>query len=309
MGKTLRVLLKERFDHIAYKYALLNKILRNLNKALSPFTTFQLRPSGVLNVMLRSGLHFKLATNQTSTVAKYVFWRKPENYEYTVIFEKLVKKCSAFADIGANIGYYAMLAARANPSIKVYGFEPASGPLHFLKKNIAINHLEDRIDIFAVALSNTSGSVEFHEMQNRGNESARFNLGGAGKIIKGNASGSNMITVLVPSETIDVFFQTRSLIPDLIKMDTEGSENMILEGAQKFIRAHKPIIICETLFMEIERELDEIMRNHGYLFFNYVSGKLVKTDTLTRTHDNGVRDCFFVHPEKEHLIHEFVALH
>ena len=306
MGKTFRVYVKDKFDRIVYKYALLNRILRNLNKVMSPLTSFKLRPFGVLNLTLRSGLQFKLATNETSAVAKKIFWYTPDSYEYTVVFEKLAKKCSAFADIGANIGYYSLIAARANPSMKVYAFEPASGPLHFLKKNVAINGLENQIDVFAVALSNTAGNLEFQEIRNRGQQNTRYNLGGAGKILKENDSRDNIIPVLVPSETMDVFFRKLSPVPDLIKMDTEGTENMILEGAQKIIREHKPIIICETLFHVIERELEGIMKSHGYRFYNFSNGKLVKADTLLRATDNGVSDCFFVPPEKEHLIQEFV---
>jgi FkbM family methyltransferase len=306
MGKTLRVMVKEKFDLVAYRYAGLNKILRNLNKAISPITAFRLRPFGVMNLTLKSGLQFKLATNETSAVAKKIFWHTPDQYEYTLIFEKLAKKCTAFADIGANIGYYSLLAARANPSMKVYAFEPAAGPFHFLKKNVAINRLENQIEIFAIALSNTAGSIEFQEIQSTGKTRSRYNLGGAGKILKDSDSRSNIIPILVPAETMDVFFEKRSPLPDLIKMDTEGTENMILDGAQKIIHARKPIIICETLFHVIERELEEVMRKHGYRFYNHVNGKLVRTDTLTRTTDNGVSDCFFVHPEKEHLILEFV---
>jgi FkbM family methyltransferase len=197
-----------------------------------------------------------------------------------------------------------LLAARANPAIRVYSFEPARGPLHYLKMNRFLNHLEHQVSIFAVALSNTSGNLEFLEIQNP-LQHTHYNLGGAGKLLTEKDLGINRVSVLVPAETADVFFKALSP-PDLIKMDTEGTENLILEGARELINTYKPIIICETLFGVIERELEEIMKAHGFGFYNFLDGRLVKTDSLLRQTDNGVSDCFFVHPEKEHLIREFI---
>jgi hypothetical protein len=92
-----------------------------------------------------------------------------------------------------------------------------------------------------------------------------------------------------------------------MKIDTEGSENLILSGAKKILREHKPILICETLFNVIEKELEEIMLGHGYQFYNFYKGRLTQTNRLVRTTDNGVRDCFFVHPDKKHLVEEFIS--
>jgi FkbM family methyltransferase len=306
MGRTFRVRIKEKFDGIVYKDAFLNRVVRNINKALSPLTSFRLRPFGVLRLSFRSGLRIKLATNETSAVAKKLFWKGPDHYEYTAVFEVLVKKCSAFADIGASLGYYSVLAARANPQIRVYAFEPASAPFHFLKRNVHLNALENRVDVFDVALSNSSGQIEFHELRNPEGGPHSVNLGGTGKILTDRDSRENIVPVLVKTETADIFFEKRSPVPDLIKMDTEGTEHMILEGAKNLLRKYKPIIICETLFQVIEPELDRLMRDHGYHFYNFVGGKLIRTETLIRKTDDGVRDCVFVHPEKESLIREFL---
>jgi hypothetical protein len=112
----------------------------------------------------------------------------------------------------------------------------------------------------------------------------------------------------VPSETLDEFIAHHSISNTaLIKMDTEGTENLILNGASKTLNTHKPIIICETLFHTIEDELEKVMLQHGYNFYNHKNGKLFKTETLIRKHDDGIRDCFFVHPEKVSLVREFTS--
>ena len=68
----------------------------------------------------------------------------------------------------------------------------------------------------------------------------------------------------------------------------------------------KPIVICETLYSKIENKLEEIMKPLGYNFYNHTPHGLLKVDSINRKDDNGVRNCFFVHPSKLSLIEEFV---
>lgn len=303
----VRKILKRKFDQIVYSKPLLNHILRNINKLLRPIISFRLRPFGVLTVRYKKVV-FKMATNETSFVTKHLFWNGAENFEYTPIFEKLVKKCTCFLDIGANTGYYSLMAAKANPSVEVHAFEPASGPYHFLRKNVTINKLEERISVHKIALSNQKGDVEFFEILNPSDSFAKFNLSGVGGLRKTHETQENSRRTVVQAETLDDFslrFNIKSV--DLIKVDTEGTENLVLEGASVIISKFKPVIICETLFNKIEDKLQQIMKHHGYLFYNHVNGSLHQTDTLIRTFNDGVSDCFFVHPEKLDLVNEFIV--
>jgi len=302
----LRKVLKRKFDKIVYSSPFINKIFRNVNKALSGVTAFRLRPYGVMTVRY-AGITFQMATNETSYVTKQLFWRGPENFEYTPIFARLIRHCSSFMDIGANTGYYSLLAARANASIVVHAFEPASGPFHFLKRNVAINGLTDRIFVHPIALSNEKGEVEFFEIINSSDTFAKYNLSGVGGLKKTHETQEQSIRRMVRAESLDDYSAlVEAGTYDLIKIDTEGTENLVLEGASAIIRQHKPIIICETLFNKIEAKLENIMKAHGYLFFNHLNGALHQTDTIVRPVDNGVSDCFFVHPEKVNLIREFL---
>ena len=306
MIQSLRKKIKALFDKVVYQSAILNKLLRNINKALSGFTSFRIRPFGVLTVRLKSGLSFKMATNETSSVTKLLFWRGADNYEYSPIIEKLVRKCNNFIDIGANIGYYSLLASRANPTMRVYALEPASAPYHYLEKNIEINNLNERIKPFFLALSDKKGEIEFFELANPEKYHTQYNLAGSGSLKTEEIANKHFVSTHVRSETLDDFVLTNGLNPvDLLKIDTEGTENLILMGANNTLKSHRPIIICETLFKTIEGELERIMRQYGYQFYNHKNGKLIFTETLIREQDNGVRDCFFVHPDKVSWIKEF----
>lgn len=281
----------------------LNPILLWINRLFSPITKFQLPPSGTIKIKTDEGAQFKMITNQTSYVTKLLYWNGANSFEYTPVFKKLVTSCNVFIDIGANTGYYSLVASMINKEIEVHSFEPAQGPLHYLNKNVMLNNLEKRISVHPIALSGKSGSLNFYEVRNKKYSYLPHNLGGVGSLVHDESKTAYS----VKTETLDSFINEKSISTiDLIKIDTEGTENLILEGAEKIIRKFQPIIICETLFNRIESKLEAIMKNHGYLFFNYKNRKLEEVSTLFREADNGVRDCFFVPLSKLHLIKEFI---
>ena len=283
-----------------------NRILLFINRSLSWATKFRLPPSGTFQINLSNGTKFKLSTNQTSYVTKLLYWNGASSFEYTPIFERLAKKIDSFVDIGANIGYYSILAASVNPKISVHSFEPAKGPAHYLRKNININQFGKKIKAHDIALSDKENEVAFYEVQNAKYHYPMHNLGGVGSLKK--ESNSKRTSTMVKTLPLDSFVEREGIQKiDLIKIDTEGTEYLILNGANQTIEQFKPIIICETLFQRIEKELEHIMKLHGYEFFNHVNQKLFRVKTLAREADNGVRDCFFVHPERFHLIQDFVA--
>ena len=108
----------------------INLILRYFNKLLYPIlpNKIKLPPSGIMKIQNSNGKKLKIFTNQTNYLTQLIFWNGYESFEYTDIFISLIKKVSTFYDIGANIGYYSLLAEMENSNIKVVGFEPATGP-------------------------------------------------------------------------------------------------------------------------------------------------------------------------------------
>ncbi|MBX2899946.1 MAG: FkbM family methyltransferase [Cyclobacteriaceae bacterium] len=284
------------FYKIIY-YPPVNKLLLFINRAFSKYTAFRLPPSGTIEIKINKSASFKMMANQTSYVHKLLYWNGPLQFEYTPIFIELIKHCKVFIDVGSNTGYYSLLASKCNPQVKVFAFEPARGPLHYINKNILLNNLQTQIEIQDIALSNQSGEVKFYEVRNKKYLYLKYNLSGVGSLTEDVTK--RMYPVM--AFTLDKFiWKTRIKSVDLIKIDTEGTENKILEGASEIIRKFHPIIICEILFNKIENDLETIMKEHGYLFFAFEKNnkRLKQLNSLTRLYDNGVRDCFFVHPTK-----------
>jgi len=285
-------------------HPLINPILLRVNKLLSPFTRFQLPPSGTISAKLKTG-SFQFHTNQTNTTSQYIYWHGPYYIEYTTIFEDLIKRCKNFYDVGAHAGYYSLIAAAVNPDIKVTAFEPADGPYYYLKENIQLNQYESRIKAYQIALGNKEGEAEFLEVVHSKYSYLKHNLVAVGNL-NNYQENRAMKKTKVKITTIDHFALDSSTLPDIIKMDTEGTENLILDGADQVLKS-KPIVICETLFNIIEPQLEKIMNRYGFEFYNFKDGRLHKVDTIIRKEPNGVHDCFFVHPEKKHLITPYLA--
>ncbi len=285
----------------------INFVLRNINKALYPMLPKKIKipPSGLLTIKNEIGKRLRIQTNQTSYLTQLLFWEGYQNFEYTKIFLSLIKKVNVFYDIGSNIGYYALLAEMENPDIQVVAFEPASGPLYFLKKNVSINNFNN-IKVEDIALSEKNGSITFYEIKNKKYTYLEHNLAG-----EGNAGSKtlhrNFVPIEVKTKTFNHYVSDENQENiDLVKIDTEGTEHLILQNADVILGEMKPIFICETLFNTIESQLEFIFAKYNYEFYNHTDTGLKKVSSIIRDKDNGVRNCFFVHPSKSHLIKQFV---
>jgi FkbM family methyltransferase len=287
----------------------INLILRNINKLLLPVLPWKIKlpPSGVLKIRNSNGQSIRILTNQTNYLTHLIFWEGGyQSFEYTDIFIRLIKKVRTFYDIGANIGYYSLLAAMENENISIVGFEPATGPLFYFRENIRINSFKN-IKVEPIALSHKEGEIDFYEIKNKKYSYLEHNLGGESNT-GSKTSGRNFVLNRVKTSTLDNYIRRNGGGDiDLIKMDTEGTENLILESSARVLREMRPIIICETIFNTIEPDLDRIMRSYGYEFYGHIPAGLLKQETIVRKKDDGISNCFFVHPDKYALIEEFVV--
>lgn len=284
----------------------INFILRKLNKYLRKFIpNIKLPPSGLIKIKTTSGT-IKIETNQTSYLTQLLFWKGYKNFEYSEIFEDIIKDKRCFLDIGSNIGYYSLLASLSNPNICVIAFEPAIGPKYYLDKNIKLNKVENQIKSFDIALSNSSGIIDFYEVENIKYKNLKYNLAGEGNA--GTKTKSrNFKKRQVLSTTLDQFVKQHNLDNiDIIKLDTEGTEIDILNNGKNTIINNQPIIICETLFNTTEKELEDFFKPLDYLFFNHMNNKLIQVSTIVRNKDNGIRNCFFIPKSKIELISKYI---
>lgn len=159
-----------------------------------------------------------------------------EKYE-TELLKKIIKPSMVFVDIGANIGYYSLVAAKlVGQSGKVYAFEPDPINYSLLLSNIETNHFTNIVPI-QKAVSNQAGSVKL--VLDRGNF-------GAHTLSESNIQTERRGFVEVEAITLDAFFKAEgNSTVDFIKMDVQGSEGRVIEKAHHILKHNDLKILME----------------------------------------------------------------
>jgi len=165
-------------------------------------------------------------------------------------FEEEIPKGAVVFDVGANVGYYSLLASvLVGERGRVYAIEPLPRNVHFLQRHIEINHL-DNIEIIEAAVSDHAGTASF----DLGASSAMGHLSDAGEIEVRLVCLDEMLEngVIQP--------------PDYIKVDVEGTEYKVLKGARKLIQGYHPIFFLDTHQREAHQQLITLLKELGYTF-------------------------------------------
>jgi len=158
-----------------------------------------------------------------------------EDYEPELAYlGKALFPRAVFIDVGANLGIYTLVASSiVGPAGRVIAIEPSFQSLPILRKNIAINGLTNVLPL-SVALTEKAGSAWLYH----GPDPSQNSLG---KNPSRNGVGEEVMT-----ETLDsVLLQACVDRVDVIKMDAEGSEELILRGATRVLKSERPIVVFE----------------------------------------------------------------
>lgn len=145
-------------------------------------------------------------------------------------------------DVGANIGVYSVIAARAVGSAgRVLAFEPEPSSRLRLLANIANNGLSN-VDVAPVALGGQEGTLRML----RGTSTSA----GTHRLLQDEEMAARENTLEVRVVRGDVYRQERNLPePTLIKIDVEGAELDVLKGLSGTLRAPGcQTVVCEVHF-------------------------------------------------------------
>lgn len=142
-------------------------------------------------------------------------------------------KGELFVDVGAHVGTWALRATRSFR--QVVAFEPDPTANKILRTNVKLNKL-DNITVVEAAISNTFGGPLLE--------------GGTQNVKKGDRA---------PIRTLDSF----GLKPSLVKIDTEGNELRVLQGALETLR-QKPQLVIETHDSESVRKIRALLWSYNY---------------------------------------------
>lgn len=153
-------------------------------------------------------------------------------------------------DVGANIGTVSIPLARSVPGLSVYAFEPQLPVYQLLMRNIAVNDLLS-IEAFPWAVGERDGLIEFAIPP----LTAPVNFGSIGR---GNVQGEKTPVILRRLDALDL------PPPNLIKIDVEGFDLEVVNGAQETITRSRPILFCEAHASPKSIELMRLLQMWDY---------------------------------------------
>jgi FkbM family methyltransferase len=181
------------------------------------------------------------------------------------------------ADIGCHKGAYTYwMRRRVGPSGAVYAFEPQPSQIAYLRKAFSAMRY-DNVAIVPMAVSNECGSLPLHIPQGAGlTHAASLEERGTSAVEHGSGAVAIRPAALdVEVTTVDSFFAAEDRPPNFIKIDVEGHESAVLEGARDTLDRHHPALLveCEARHRpdgDVYRVFD-LLQSHGYdgsFFFN-----------------------------------------
>lgn len=157
------------------------------------------------------------------------------------LLKSLMPVGGTFVDVGAYVGLYTcVMANHVGPTGCVLAFEPMPQNVALLRRNIELNGFTN-VEVQSVALSNQVGTVDLYVPLHPSRKSLSIGPSSATRIR--NPGGWSAIGS-APSTTLDRTFHGGRL--DLIKIDVQGHEAAVLEGAHKIIERFRPVIVCEV---------------------------------------------------------------
>lgn len=195
-------------------------------------------------------------------------------------------------DVGAHVGYYAMIAALSSPKAKVHAFEPVP-PIH---ARLAVNHRANAIKNLELHQKGVSDHTGFADIN------IRFPLASllsTGSSLEGfDKPLASAFTTRIQLVTLD---ETLGNTPvDLIKIDVEGHEPSVLDGARHLIKRDRPVIILEALATMPLAELTEHFTGLDYTY-RWIAEADRRLVPITEERPEKSRNLIFMPSEKEYV--------
>ena len=189
----------------------------------------------------------------------------------------VLKAADVFVDVGANVGWFTMLASTIiGKKGRIHAFEPRRPIVDYLQRTVVLNGLSEVITVYPIGLSNEAKTETLIWNSSSDN-------GGSASFGRGDAS-PEMACQTIEVQPLDSLNLGHV---DVIKIDVEGAEPLVLEGAKKTIERDRPIILTEILPTQLKRVSDSspqdlidffLSKNYrGYVLDHVRCGENIRT--------------------------------
>jgi FkbM family methyltransferase len=193
-------------------------------------------------------------------------------YEADVLMflQKLARRGTYIFDVGANIGLMAIPVLKNCPDCTVISFEPSPSSLPYLRRTVFGSGFADRWIVVEKALADREGELDF--TVGRPQDSLYEGFRSSGRL-----PDSRMVKVLVSTLNVE---WARLGRPDvsIIKIDVEGAESLVLEGAADLLNTCRPYLVVEWYadhlksFGVLAEELLNLAQRHKYRLHSIPNG-------------------------------------
>lgn len=210
--------------------------------------------------------------NVDSLIVRRVYWLGQGGYEgpESHLWERCCSRATGILEIGANIGFYTVLGARAAAGVRYVAVEPHPISVGILRRNVALNALSHVHVVNAAAVGKKSAGQMTLMVPLQDHDAAP-----SGAYLETAAEGQSrqsrpteVVSVLEAAELMDGI--------DLLKLDVEGHEHEILSSIAHYVEAKRPTIFVEVLdeTPRLRALLSSWCERIGYSAFVFRNGRL-----------------------------------
>jgi FkbM family methyltransferase len=214
----------------------------------------------------------KMKVNRAAYMGSCIYWRGYHHLSELSLLKNILDPDMVFLDIGANQGEYTLYAAKifAKGKGQVISFEPVPAMYKILDENISLNTFCDQVLVCKFGLSDKKTTVDIYDSASPSMLHYAHHEG-LNTMYPSSARNNKICTIDVKllDDIIDDFSLKKI---DVIKIDVEGSELPILQGALKTIEKYKPKLIIEINEETFvaggyhKENVLELLNKYGYTF-------------------------------------------
>lgn len=234
-------------------------------------------PGEIATFTIDPELNLKIQYPLNTSVGYGLFVGDFETMELDFV-RKLLKPGDVVFDVGANAGVFTVLAGtKVGPKGRVCAFEPGTEAQALLKSNLRLNRLSN-VTLFEGAVSDRAGTAKLAVAED-GALSSLARTGHHSQMVKEWRE--------VPTTTLDDFVEKNGIAKiDFIKIDVEGAEKLVFEGARRLLKSFRGLTVLfeaydlnsQSFGYSVEELLTSLRRDGIKLSYFGERGELVPID-------------------------------
>ena len=218
------------------------------------------------------GAEITMAARPGVSLVVVAYYRGLDDFEPSTValFAALARKARTVVDVGANAGIFSLLAARVRPEARILAFEPHPLVAMSLARNVSLSGARG-VEVFPAALGATSGYTKL------------FTTVSDVLTSLDRSRVPDPVELSVPITTLDAVVADRNVRGvDLVKVDVEGWELPVFQGAATTFARDRPVVIFEALAESPASAIDQFFAALRYEIRCIAAGSLQRV-TLAAT--------------------------